>query len=85
MIFFQNYFPDVDFDNANDNNEVAVNCPFPHHAGGVEYFETIPSAHINVEKNVFHCKVCGQQHSESGFVKEKLGVSYGAAIKLIKY
>jgi len=85
VIFFQNYFPDVDFDAANDSNEVAVNCPFPHHAGGVEYFETIPSAHINVEKNVFHCKVCGQQHSESSFVKEKLGISYGAAIKLIKY
>ena len=85
MIFFQNYFPDVDFDNANDNGEVAVNCPFPHHAGGVEYFETIPSAHINVEKNVFHCKVCGQQHSEPSFVKEKLNISYAAAIKLIKY
>ncbi|NDG52834.1 MAG: hypothetical protein EBY39_07410 [Flavobacteriia bacterium] len=85
MIFYENYFPDVDFDGANDSGEVAVNCPFPHHAGGVEYFETIPSAHINVEKNVFHCKVCGQQHSEPSFAKELLGISYAAAIKLVKH
>jgi 5S rRNA maturation endonuclease (ribonuclease M5) len=84
VILFENYFPDVDFDAASTSDEVAVNCPFPHHAGGVEYFETVPSAHINVEKNVFHCKVCGEQHSEPSFFKKVLAISYAQAIKLIK-
>lgn len=85
MILFRNYFPDVDFDAANDSGEVAVNCPFPHHAGGTEYFESVPSAHINVEKNVFHCKVCGQQHSEPSFIKTVLAIEYAHAIRLIKH
>ena len=85
MIFFENYFPDVDFDSASDTGEVAVNCPFPHYAGDTEYFETVPSAHINIEKDVFHCKVCGAHHSEASFVKNKLGIEYGSAIKLLKH
>lgn len=85
MIFFENYFQDIDFDSANDTGEVAVNCPFPHHAGGVEYFENVPSAHINIEKDVFHCKVCGAHHSEASFMKDKLGIDYAAAIKLLKH
>ena len=85
MILFRNYFPDVDFDAANDSGEVAVNCPFPHHTGGTEYFESVPSAHINVEKNVFHCKVCGQQHSEPSFIKTVLAIEYAHAIRLIKH
>jgi len=85
VIFFRNYFADVDFDTANDSGEVAVLCPFPHYAGDVEYLESKPSAHINVEKNVFHCKVCGQQHSEPSFLKEVLAIDYAHAIKLIKH
>lgn len=85
MILFRNYFPDVDFDAANDSDEVAVNCPFPHHAGGTEYFESVPSAHINTEKNVFHCKVCGEQHSEPSFFKKVLAIEYAHAIKLIRH
>ena len=85
MILFQNYFPDVDFDAANTSDEVAVNCPFPHSVGGTEYFETVPSAHINVEKNVFHCKVCGENHSEPSFFKKVLAIDYSQAIRLIKH
>ena len=85
MILFRNYFADVDFDAVNDSDEVAVRCPFQHSSNGVSYFESVPSAHINVEKNVFHCKVCGEKHSEPSFLSKIHGLSYPAAIKLIKH
>ena len=85
MRFFENYFKDVDFDATNSSGEVAVLCPFPHYTGSVQYFETVPSAHINTEKSVFHCKVCGAKHSEPSLMKEVLGIEYPAAIKLLKH
>lgn len=85
MLFFEQYFKEYDFDSANSSGEIAVNCPFPHYTGSVQYFETVPSAHINTEKSLFHCKVCGASHSEPSFMKEKLGIEYPAAIKLLKH
>ena len=85
MGFFEHYFKEVDFTQASDSGEVAVNCPFPHYSGKVEYFETNPSAHINVEKRVYHCKVCGSQHSEPSLLKEVTGMKYADAIKLIRH
>ncbi len=73
MVFFRNYFDDTDFDQANSSGEVAVRCPFPHYSNGVEYFEENPSAHINEDKGVFHCKVCNAKHSEASFVKTSTG------------
>ena len=85
MGFFEEYFKDTDFDQASDSGEVAVLCPFPHYNGTIQYFETVPSAHINTEKRVYHCKVCGAQHSETGFTSELLGIDYADAIKLLKH
>jgi len=85
MIFFENYFKDIDFDSTNSSSEVAVLCPFPHYNGTVQYFESQPSAHINTEKGVYHCKVCGAQHSETSFMSEMLEIPYAAAVRLIKH
>jgi hypothetical protein len=85
MGFFEDYFKDTDFDQSNDTGEVAVLCPFPHFNGKVQYYESVPSAHINVEKRVYHCKVCGAQHSEPSFMKETYGIEYADAIKLLKH
>lgn len=57
-----------------------VCCPFPHNTeGGLEYFETNPSAGINIDKRVFHCLSCGRAHSEVSFIKEILNCSYETA------
>ena len=77
--FFEYYFSEYDF----EKKETAVCCPFPHHTeSGVEYQETIPSAHINLEKGVFHCKVCEKGLSEVSFISEVLGCKYEAASKI---
>ena len=85
MDFFESFFKEVDFTQENSSGEVAVNCPFPHYSGEVEYFETVPSAHINVEKSVYHCKVCSKQFSEAGFMSEVLGIEYAKAIELLRH
>ena len=77
--FFEYYFSEYNF----EKKETAVCCPFPHHTeSGVEYQETIPSAHINLEKGVFHCKVCEKGLSEVSFISEVLGCKYEAASKI---
>lgn len=79
--FFEYYFDEYDF----SKKETAVCCPFPHHtASGHEYQETIPSAHINLDKGLFHCKVCDKGLSEVAFIAEVLGCSYESAIKISK-
>lgn len=79
MSFFEIYFSDVTF----TKEETAVCCPFPHHTeGGLEYFETNPSAHINLDKGLFHCKVCGEGLSEVGFIAKILGTTFEKATEL---
>lgn len=59
------------------DKETAVLCPFPHHtATGLEYQETHPSAHLNLGKGTFHCKVCNKGYSEAQFIQEICGCSY---------
>lgn len=78
--FFQYYFNITD-----DGDEHAVCCPFPHQtSSGLEYFETHPSAHVNLRKQLFHCKVCGAGHSEVSFIKAKLECTYANAVRLSK-
>lgn len=78
MSFFQ-YFFSID----EDREEAVVPCIFPHQtSNGVEYYEQNPSAHINTEKNLYHCKSCGRGYSEPKFITEVLGCSYSSAIKL---
>jgi DNA primase len=81
MGFFEYYFRDYAF----EKKETAVCCPFPHHTeNGVEYMETNPSAHINTDKRLFHCKVCNKGLSEVAFIAEILGCTYEAATKINK-
>lgn len=79
--FFEHYFNKYDF----SKRETAVCCPFPHHTeSGFEYKETNPSAHINLDKGLFHCKVCDKGLSETAFISELFGCSYESAIKISK-
>ena len=82
MTFFEHYFSDYGF----SKKETAVCCPFPHHTGsGVAYYETNPSAHVNLEKRLFHCKVCGEGKSEPAFIAQVLGCNYETAIRIQKF
>jgi hypothetical protein len=81
MSFFQAYFGIV-----GERQETAVCCPFPHRTPGTnfEYYEQHPSAHVNIDSGVFHCKVCGQGHSEQSFIMAKLGCSFGDAMRFAR-
>lgn len=81
MNFFEYYFSEYDF----SKEETAVRCPFPHHTeGGEPYYESIPSSHINRDKALFHCKVCGKGLSTLSFIAEILGTTYEDAEKISK-
>lgn len=86
MKFFEKFFEDRITGGIVAENEWAVCCPFPHkNPDGTFYYEVRPSAHINVDKHVFHCKVCGQSHSEASFVQAlNPGMTYAEALNLLK-
>ena len=66
------------------NGEIAVCCPFPHkNPDGSTYFEKNPSAHINPEEDVFHCKVCNASHSETSFLAATQGIDYPSAQQIL--
>jgi hypothetical protein len=78
MSFLADFFGTVE-----STADVAVCCPFDHHTSqGIPYKESHPSAHINTEKHVFHCKVCGIGYSEQQFIQKILGCNYIEALKL---
>ena len=71
------------FDITDEKTEVAVCCPFPHYTeSGLEYMESHPSAHVNTEEGLFHCKVCGESGSEVTMISKLLGCSSSVAHKL---
>ena len=71
------------FDITDEQREVAVCCPFPHQTpSGLEYMESNPSAHVNTEENLYHCKVCGESGSELTMISKLLGCSSPVAHKL---
>jgi hypothetical protein len=62
-----------------------VCCPFPHTTtNGLQYYEHRPSAHVNTEKHVFHCKACGLGYSEAQFIEHILGCSTLDSIRIQK-
>ena len=70
---------------VNESGEMFVCCPFPHYdQNGNAYFEKNPSAHINIHKSVFHCKVCGVGMSEASFLARLQGISYKDALMLLE-
>jgi len=80
LSFFQWYFDILEV-----TGEAAVKCPFPHTtSSGTEYFESVPSAHVNIDKDVFHCKVCQRGFNEVQFMKEVFGCRSIQARKLKK-
>lgn len=73
------------FNIAESTAEQSVYCPFPHKtASGLAYLETNPSAHVNTEKKVFHCKACGEGMSEAQFIERVLGTSTMDAMRILK-
>lgn len=78
-MFFEDYFG---IDSA--ATEVNVTCPFTHRtANGMPYLESNPSAHVNTQDRVFHCKACGVGHNETSFIQQVLGCSFVYAKKLL--
>lgn len=85
MEFFKKYFKLDDARDLLGNGEYNVCCPFPHkdHVGNY-YTEKNPSAHINPDQDVFHCKVCDLGLSEASFLARIEGISYKDALVTIK-
>lgn len=78
-MFFEDYFGI-----SSAAVEVNVPCPFPHRTvNGVTYLESNPSAHVNTQDRVFHCKACGVGHNETSFIQQILGCSFIYAKKLL--
>jgi 5S rRNA maturation endonuclease (ribonuclease M5) len=78
MSFLTEYFGIIEV-----TKEQAVACPFYHHtASGMPYKETRPSAHVNTEEKLFHCKACNTGLSELQFIQKVLGCEYAQARKL---
>ena len=60
-----------------------VCCPFPHHTDhGMNYYESNPSAGVNLSKGVFHCLSCNRAFSEIGFISQILGCTYETASRI---
>lgn len=78
MSFFDWYFG-----LSGGRTEEAVLCPFPHKIGDTEYYESNPSAQVNLEKKVFHCKTCDRGHNEASFIAAVTGSSLANAHRLI--
>lgn len=80
MGFFEEFF-----DLSTSDSEVAVCCPFEHHTQtGIPYRETNPSAHVNTQDRVFHCKACGTGCNEVQFIEQILGCNFIGAKKLLR-
>lgn len=84
--FLLQFFEERDTVTVKSNNEADVKCPFPHDKG----YETRPSAHINIDKGVFHCKTCRAEGrwnkgglSETDFVSKYYNLSYAQAIQFM--
>ena len=80
MSFLTEYFQIV-----SDKTEVAVCCPFTHYTeNGLPYLENHPSAHVNTEENLFHCKACGASGSEVTMIQKLLDCNTNMAKKIHK-
>lgn len=80
MSFLASYFGLTDI-----SGEHAVLCPFPHHtSNNIAYYENRPSAHVNLDKGLFHCKSCGAGFNETSFIQEVLGCDIATALRLVE-
>lgn len=74
MEYFKNYFKEVDFDAPSSNGEVKVVCPF--------HDDSDPSMHINVDKSIYNCFVCGVGGTEVDFISNVEEISEADAYAL---
>jgi hypothetical protein len=86
MGFLEQFFAERGNFEVKPNNEADVLCPFPHDKG----YETRPSAHVNIKKDIFHCKTCASEGrfskgglSEIGFVSKYYNISYAQAVRFM--
>lgn len=67
-----------------ESGEQRVCCPFPHTTSqGVQYYETVASASVNLNKRVFHCSSCGCGYTEVQMAQRLLDTTYANAIKMV--
>lgn len=72
------------FNLSGDKTEEQVLCPFPHKTvNGLEYYESNPSASVNLDKGVFHCLSCGKGTNELQLMASVLGMKMSNAAKLM--
>ena len=71
------------FNLTGDRIEEQVLCPFPHTLGDVEYYETNPSAQVNTDEGLFHCKACDRGFNEATFMQAITGCRLSDAYRLI--
>ena len=82
--FLEKFFSKAgELDEPNMQGEYAVHCPFEHDKG----YEQNPSAHVNLEKGMFHCKTCRAEErfsngglSEVQFIQKYYGVTHRQAL-----
>lgn len=73
------------FSIESEKTEAAVCCPFTHYTeNGMPYLENNPSAHVNIEEGLFHCKVCGAKGNEVQMIEKLLECNKNAAHKIQK-
>ena len=73
-------FPETIFDYSGNTQVV---CPFPHHINDTEYYETNPSAGIDISKGLFHCFACNRGFNKITFAKEYFHTDEKTALELI--
>lgn len=78
MSFFNWYF-----NLTGEKAEEHVLCPFPHKAGELEYYESNPSAQVNTDEGLFHCKTCDRGHNEPTFIQAITGCKLSDAHRLV--
>ena len=71
------------FNLSGDRLEEHVLCPFPHTAGELEYYETNPSAQVNTDEGLFHCKTCDKGYNEPTFIQAITGCKLSDAHRLL--
>lgn len=82
LSIFEILFPDVAFDYSGNTQ---VCCPFPHDIQGEEFYETNPSAGIDISNNLFHCFSCDRGfRTEISFAKEYFSCDVETAEKYLK-
>lgn len=81
MTFFEHFLESKGIISSTGENKLC--CPFPHKvAGDVEFYETNPSASINIDKKVFNCLSCGRGYSEYQFIENYFGCDSLGAKKI---